>query len=460
MRARLSASQRFLILCILCGIVCGLVSVAFHLAIRFLFEGILVRAQAAGEPSFLWILLAAPTFGGLVVGLAIHFFAPSAVGGGIPQTREAYYNKDGHIPLMAGVWRFLLGIIYLGFGNSLGREGPVAHMCSSFGSALGRWGFRDKRRARSMMPVGMGAGLAAAFNAPLSAITFVFEQLMDNFSMRALGGIVLAVVAAAALSRSILGDQPILGGHLDVDYTDLALDAGGHPARGGGRSARPLHRSPPFFALRKRPQGPIGNLLPGWSPARDRRIAVRRSLASPPSSIANARCSPTPPDRAKAARSSASATRRSSPPSNHELLWQILAVLLAFQSSSRSSSAFAAGRERRALLALAVHRGNPRRTRSARVVVWFDATRCWATSSNTARLQRTSSGAACCSGWVPPSPPSFVVPSRRSSSSSRSPATTRSSFPSWVATCWPGSSRTASAPSRSTIPFSSRTASA
>ena len=82
---------------------------------------------------------------------------------------------------MAGVWRYLLSLLYLGFGNSLGREGPIAHMSSSISSALGRWGFRDRQRARSMVPVGMGAGLAAAFNAPLSAITFVFEQLMDNF---------------------------------------------------------------------------------------------------------------------------------------------------------------------------------------------------------------------------------------------------------------------------------------
>ena len=59
-----------------------------------------------------------------------------------------------------------------------------------------------------MVPVGMGAGIAAAFNAPMSAITFVFEELLGDFNSRALGGILVAVVIAAVVERSILGEHP------------------------------------------------------------------------------------------------------------------------------------------------------------------------------------------------------------------------------------------------------------
>lgn len=63
-----------------------------------------------------------------------------------------------------------------------------------------------------MIPVGMGAGISAAFNAPLAAITFVFEELFDNnFSSKALGGILVAVVVAAVVERSILGEHSALG---------------------------------------------------------------------------------------------------------------------------------------------------------------------------------------------------------------------------------------------------------
>lgn len=218
MRARLDEGQRFLILCIVCGVCCGFVAVGFHLAIHLLFETLWSRASGIGGASFYWIMISAPALAGLLVGLSIKFFAPSAAGSGIPQTRAAYYNEGGKIPLMAAVWRFLLGTLYIGLGNSLGREGPTAHMSSAIASSLGRWAFRDGRRSRAMVPVGMAAGVAAAFNAPLAAITFVFEELLDNFSMRALGGIVVAVVIAAAISRGLLGDDPILSGHLETDY--------------------------------------------------------------------------------------------------------------------------------------------------------------------------------------------------------------------------------------------------
>jgi len=218
MRARLGVSERYLVLCMLCGVLCGLVAVGFHFSIHHLFEFLWHRAESFGSPSFEYVMVAAPTLAGLLVGIVIHFFAPGAAGSGIPEVRAAYYNANGKIPLGDAVWRFILGSLYIGLGNSLGREGPTAHMSSAIASRLGRWAFRDTRRARAMVPVGMAAGIAAAFNAPLAAITFVFEELLDNFSVRALGGIVVAVVIAAACSRSLLGDEPILSGHLIGDY--------------------------------------------------------------------------------------------------------------------------------------------------------------------------------------------------------------------------------------------------
>ncbi len=326
MRARLSASHRFLILCILCGILCGMVAVAFHLGIRFVFEGIYYRAQSFGSPYFAWVMITAPAFAGLVVGLAIHGIAPSAAGGGIARIREAYFNKDGHIPFLAGVWRFLLSLLYLGFGNSLGREGPVVHISSAISSTLGRWGFRDRKRARSMLPVGVGAGLAAAFNAPLSAITFVFEQLLDSFSIRALGGIVLAVVAAAALSRSLLGDQPILPGHLVVDYPLSPWMLVAIPL---GIAAGVLgHLIVSSILLLRRLLKTNRRFLPLWSqPAIAGLLCGLLGVAA--IGIANA-VQPEAPDRAKAAIFSVGYEVLPSA-FNYQLLWQILAVLLLFK---------------------------------------------------------------------------------------------------------------------------------
>lgn len=222
MRSRMSDGQRFLVLCVACGLLCGMAAVAFHLLIHGLFHGLWDFARQLRPPVFMAVMIAAPTVAGLLVGLAVRFFAPDAAGSGIPQTKAAFYNKGGKISSRAGLWRFFLGALYVGMGNSLGREGPTVHFSSAIASRIGRWAFRDPARVQAMLPVGMAAGIAAAFNAPLSALTFVFEELLDNFSMKALGGMVVSVVIAAAVSRTLLGEEPVLPARLAGDYPTSA----------------------------------------------------------------------------------------------------------------------------------------------------------------------------------------------------------------------------------------------
>ncbi|MBT8038437.1 MAG: chloride channel protein [Verrucomicrobiae bacterium] len=227
MRSRFNDRERFLLACVVCGLLCGLLAVVFHLSIHHTFHHLweFATTQNGGETEtwkLIAVMLTAPTVGGLICGLAIRFWVPGAVGSGIPQTKEAYYNKGGRIRTLTGFWRVILGTLYVGLGNALGREGPMVHASSAIASRIGRFIFKDPERVRAMIPVGMAAGIGAAFNAPLSAITFVFEELLDNFSTKAIGGMVVAVVIAAAVSRSILGEDPVISTHLSLDYETAA----------------------------------------------------------------------------------------------------------------------------------------------------------------------------------------------------------------------------------------------
>ena len=218
LKQRLTDNQRFLIVCILCGLLCGIGAVCLHWAIHLLFDNLWAWASSMSLWKFIGIMLGAPALAGLLVGLLGNRFCPSAIGSGIPQTKLAYYNNGGKIHSVTGIWRFLLTSIYCGLGNSLGREGPTVHLSAAISAKLGKIAFKKPERRQTVTPVGMAAGIAAAFNAPLSAITFVFEELLDNFSMKALGGIVIAVVTAAAVSRTLLGEDPILSSQLDLHY--------------------------------------------------------------------------------------------------------------------------------------------------------------------------------------------------------------------------------------------------
>jgi CIC family chloride channel protein len=209
LRGRFDDSQRFLMLCICAGAVCGLIGVSFHLAITGIFEALFGFFQGLGG----WAIpamIVSPALAGLIVGLMIRYVSPSATGSGIPQTKAAYYQNFGVIKTSEAIWRFIIGTISVACGNSLGREGPTVHICSAAASKLGRFFGLGKLRVQAMVPVGMGAGISAAFNAPLAAILFVFEELLDNFSSKALGGILIAVVVAAVVERTLLGEHAAL----------------------------------------------------------------------------------------------------------------------------------------------------------------------------------------------------------------------------------------------------------
>lgn len=206
LRKRFDDSQRFIILCICAGVFCGLIGVSFHLAIINIFKIVFGFYRSLG----LWAIPAmvlSPALAGLGAGLMIHYIAPSAAGSGIPQTKVAYYQNFGVIRIASAFWRFIIGTISVAFGNSLGREGPTVYICSAVSSKLGRLFGLDKSRVQAMVPVGMGAGISAAFNAPIAAITFVFEELLENFNTKALGGILIAVVVAAVVERTLLGEH-------------------------------------------------------------------------------------------------------------------------------------------------------------------------------------------------------------------------------------------------------------
>lgn len=215
MRGRFDDAQRFLLLCICAGVLCGLIGVSFHLAITQIFDWLFNVYNGMG----IWTIPAmvlSPALAGLLVGLMIHYISPTASGSGIPQTKAAYYQNFGVIKISEAFWRFITGTLSVAFGNSLGREGPTVHICSAVASKLGRLFGLGKLRVQAMVPVGMGAGISAAFNAPIAAITFVFEELLHNFSSKALGGILIAVVVAAVVERTLLGGHAAL--HADTTY--------------------------------------------------------------------------------------------------------------------------------------------------------------------------------------------------------------------------------------------------
>jgi CIC family chloride channel protein len=201
--------QRLLALTILSGALCGLVAVSFHVAISKAESLFIDRAVAA--PHFAWVYwcILTPALGGLVVGLALHYLVPGAVGSGVPQVKVAYALHAGYVPLRDAIGKFVLCIVQLGTGASSGREGPTVQICAAISNTLARAASLSRQSQRRMAAVGVAAGIAAAFNAPIAAVTFTLEEIIGDLDQTMLSGVIVAAAIAAAVERSILGQHPV-----------------------------------------------------------------------------------------------------------------------------------------------------------------------------------------------------------------------------------------------------------
>ncbi|MBO0720891.1 MAG: chloride channel protein [Blastocatellia bacterium] len=208
-RIPLRENQKIYILTLLIGGLCGLAAVSFHLLLDFFQNHIIYAAASATHWWRLPSLIIIPTAGGLIAGVGLYYLAPEARGSGIPQVKASYYLDGGRIPSRVIPGKMFLSAINIGAGASLGREGPTVQICAAIASLLGRMFAISRRRLQSLVPIGAAAGLAAAFNTPIAAVTFTLEEILGDTGSRPLGSIVIASVIAAVVERAILGEHPI-----------------------------------------------------------------------------------------------------------------------------------------------------------------------------------------------------------------------------------------------------------
>ncbi len=195
----------FLMLAVVIGVFSGLVVVCFRLAIEWTQITLL---GASLSPSFPRVVLA-PTIAGIVVALlAIHVFS-RVRGSGVNQVKAAMYISNGYVPFGTVIGKFFVCALAIGSGQSLGPEDPSLLMGAGIASLLGRSLRLSQEKLRLIAPVGTAAGLAAAFNAPISAVLFVIEEVIGTWSAGVLGAIVLAAVSSVVTMRAFLGPDSL-----------------------------------------------------------------------------------------------------------------------------------------------------------------------------------------------------------------------------------------------------------
>jgi CIC family chloride channel protein len=145
--------------------------------------------------------------------------------GGVTETMVGVSLRAGYLSTRTIGPKLLATAATLGLGGSGGREGPIVLIGASIGSSLARYTHFGEDQIRSLVAAGAGAGIGASFNAPIAGMLFALEVILGNFAIRHLNAVVVASVAAAVTTHSIVGQERFLSAspHSLKDPRELLL---------------------------------------------------------------------------------------------------------------------------------------------------------------------------------------------------------------------------------------------
>ncbi len=230
----------------LVGIGGALLSVLFRECARLLetmFTGQPVGLVHAASELVWWHRALVPLLGGVLSGLVLHLAGrvltiPRAV-----DYMEAILVGDGRLGVRSTLVNSASSLLTIASGGSIGREGPMVQLAAMVGSRLGIIARAPVPRLRLMVACGGAAGIAAAYNAPISGALFVSEIVLGSTAMESFGPLVVASVTSSATIHKFLGYGPLF------EVPRLHFGANGELVFFVILGVLLGHLAPPFLAL-------------------------------------------------------------------------------------------------------------------------------------------------------------------------------------------------------------------
>lgn len=197
-------------LSLIVGMASGLIGAVFRLCLLHgdsLRNALIAWAHHWHFAGLLVVVAACAATAGIAAWL-VRQIAPHASGSGIPQVEAVLNLEIPQAPYVLIPVKFIGGLLAIGGGLALGREGPSVQMGASVAQFIGEVFRRKLPDCLVLLAAGAGAGLATAFNAPIAGAVFVLEELVRRFDTRTTIATFGASAGAIAVVRVLIGDEP------------------------------------------------------------------------------------------------------------------------------------------------------------------------------------------------------------------------------------------------------------
>jgi CIC family chloride channel protein len=197
------------LLSLVVGAATGLVGAFFRICLDWaddMRNSLVSWAQGENFPGLLLVTITCAAATAIAAWL-VRRFAPQASGSGIPHVERVLNEGLPPSPIRLIPVKFVGGVLAIGGGLALGREGPSVQMGASLAHLLSNVLRRPWQDCRVLFAAGAGAGLSTAFNAPIAGAIFVLEELVRRFETRIAIAALGASATAMMVARSILGKE-------------------------------------------------------------------------------------------------------------------------------------------------------------------------------------------------------------------------------------------------------------
>ena len=215
---------RVLLVSVLSGVLVGIIGGAFRVSLNFIAAAFLKFIDYLHAVDGKWLIpgfLVTALITSICVGISRMMvkLEPTTIGSGIQHVEAVMHGDAKPSKFIALPIKFFGGLLSIGSGMALGREGPTVQMAAVIGSQCGKL-FRLKAVEQSLLYTAVaGAGLSIAFNAPLSGIAFSFEEISKKITIKRL------VVSFAAVTSGMLVFRSYFGNSIEFVVGDLLPDS-------------------------------------------------------------------------------------------------------------------------------------------------------------------------------------------------------------------------------------------
>ncbi len=172
------------------------------------------------QPGPGWLIPIALVVISVAIARAIVILEPRSSGSGVHDLEAVWRREAPPTPSRLIPAKFIGGLLAMGSGLALGREGPSVQMGAAVGSFAGRRLRLSQNDLRVLQTALGGAGLSVAFNAPIGGAVFIFEEVATILRPRL--GLPTLIGTSTAITTSWL----ILGNHPDFDVGPIATPPG------------------------------------------------------------------------------------------------------------------------------------------------------------------------------------------------------------------------------------------